>query len=208
MSLRPLLASALLLASAPAAAEEAARPATAPYRASREVLPGAAGPNRLDVDAALLAGSAFRSGPGLLSDLRLVSADGREVPYLLVAPPRKEPEWARASLLPIPATKSASGFEADLGALRRIDRLRVSGVPAPFLKRLRLEGSGDRVRWTVLVAEGTLFDLPEEGLARTEVAFPEGEHRFLRLAWNDAKSGRVPLPARVEARLAGTGAVP
>lgn len=207
MTLRPLLASALLLASATAAAEQAARPAAAPYRAAREVLPGAAGPNRLDVDEALLAGSAFRSGPGLLSDLRLVAADGSEVPYLLVAPPRKEPEWLRASLLPIPATKSASGFEADLGALRRIDRLRVSGVPAPFLKRLRLEGSGDRVRWTVLVAEGTLFDLPEEGLARTEAAFPEGEHRFLRLAWNDAKSGRVPLPAKVEARLAGTGAL-
>lgn len=208
MTLRPLLASSLLLFAAPAAAEEAVRPVAAPYRASREVLPGAAGPNRLDVDVALLGASAVRSGPGLLSDLRLVSADGREVPYLLVAPPRKEPEWARASLLPIPATKTASGFEADLGALRRIDRLRVSGIPAPFLKRLRLEGSGDRVRWTVLVAEGTLFDLPDEGLARTEVAFPEGEHRFLRLAWNDAKSGRVPLPAKVEARLAGTGALP
>ena len=207
MSLRPLLVSALLLASVPAAAEEAAGPA-APYRTSREVLPGAAGPNRLDVDASLLAGSAFRSGPGLLSDLRLVAGDGKEVPYLLVAPPRREPEWARASLLPIPATKTASGFEADLGAPRRIDRLRVSGIPAPFLKRLRLEGSGDRVRWTVLVAEGTLFDLPDEGLARTEIALPEGEHRFLRLAWNDAKSGRVPLPAKVEARLAGTGALP
>ena len=75
MSLRPLLVSALLLASVPAAAEEAAGPA-APYRTSREVLPGAAGPNRLDVDASLLAGSAFRSGPGLLSDLRLVAGDG------------------------------------------------------------------------------------------------------------------------------------
>ena len=207
MSLRPLFASALLLAALPAPAETAAVPGAA-YRSTREVVPGAPGPNRLEIDVALLAGSAFRSGPGLLSDLRLAAADGKEVPYLLVAPPRTEPEWVRASLLPIPATKNASGFEADLGALRRIDRLRVGGLPAPFLKRLRLEGSGDRVRWTLLVDEGTLFDLPDEGLAKTEVAFPEGEHRFLRLAWNDAKSGRVPLPARVEARLAGTGAAP
>jgi len=58
------------------------------------------------------------------------------------------------------------------------------------------------------VTEGTLFDLPEEGLARTEVAFPEGEHRFLRLVWNDARSGRVPLPPLVEARLSGTGGRP
>lgn len=204
---RRLLSLALALAALPAAAEEGVRTATAPsFRFARAVTPGAAGPNRLAVDGPLLAGSAFRSAPALLSDLRLFSADGREVPYLLVTPPRKEPAWARASVLPIPETKSASGFEADLGALRRIDRLRVAGLPAPFLKRLRLEGSGDRARWTVLAEEGTLFDLPDEGLSRTEISFPEGEHRWLRLAWNDAKSGRVPLPARVEARLAGTGA--
>ena len=196
---------ALLAAAIPAAAEEGVRPATDSFRFSRAVMPGAAGANRLAVDGALLAGSEARPGSALLHDLRLFAAGGREVPYLLVAPVRKEPAWVRASLLPIPETKSASGFEADLGALRRIDRLRVSGLSAPFLKRLRLEGSGDRARWTVLVAEGTLFDLPEEGLARTEIGFPEGEHRFLRLVWNDARSGRVSLPSRVEARLAGTG---
>ena len=203
---RRLLALGLLAASA-AAAEEGLRPVPA-FRHERSVTPGGAGPNRLEVDVALLAGSGARSGPGLLSDLRLVRADGREVPYLLVAPPRREPAWAHGTLLPIPATKTSSGFEVDLGALRRIDRLRVDGIPAPFLKRLRLEGSGDRARWTLLVAEGTLFDLPEEGLTRTFVPFAEGEHRFLRLAWNDARSGRVPLPARVAARLAGTGGEP
>ena len=205
--LLPLLLAAAA-ASSSASAEDAVRPAGAPARFARAVAPGAAGPNRLAVDAPLLAGSAFRSGPALLSDLRLLDAAGREVPYLLVRPPRKEPAWVNASVLPIPETKSASGFEADLGALRRIDRLRVAGLPAPFLKRLRLEGSGDRARWTVLAEEGTLFDLPDEGLSRTEIAFPEGEHRWLRLAWNDAKSGRVPLPARVEARLAGSGGAP
>ena len=205
---RRLVPFVLLAAVLPAVAEEGVRPATASFRFSRAVTPGAAGPNRLSVDGVLLAGSAARTGSALLHDLRLVGADGREVPYLLVAPPRSEPAWVRASLLPIPETKSASGFEADLGALRRIDRLRVPGLPAPYLKRLRLEGSGDRARWTVLVAEGTLFDLPEEGLARTEVVFPEGEHRFLRLVWNDARSGRVPLPPLVEARLAGTGGSP
>ena len=203
--LRRLAPLALLVVALPVAAEEGLRPAGTSFRFTRTVTPGAAGANRLAVDAALLAGSDARRGPSLLSDLRLVAADGREVPYLLVEPPQREPEWRRAALLPIPASKSASGFEADLGALRRIDRLRAAGLPAPFLKRLRLEGSGDRARWTVLVTEGTLFDLPEEGLSRTEIAFPEGEHRWLRLTWNDAKSGRVPLPERVEARLAGTG---
>ena len=206
--MRRLVPLAFLAVTLPAVAEEGVRPVTESFRFSRPVTPGAAGPNRLAVDGALLAGSEARMGSALLHDLRLVGAGGREVPYLLVAPVRKEPTWVRASLLPIPETKSASGFEADLGALRRIDHLRVSGLSAPFLKRLRLEGSGDRARWTVLVAEGTLFDLPEEGLARTEVGFPEGEHRFLRLVWNDGRSGRVSLPPRVEARLAGTGGPP
>jgi hypothetical protein len=203
-----LSAAAFLAAARPASAEEGLRPATGAFRFTRAVRPGGAGPNRLAVDGALLSGSEVRSGAAILSDLRLFAADGREIPYLLVSPPRREAAWVRASVLPVPETKSASGFEADLGVLRRIDRLRVAGLPAPFLKRLRLEGSGDRARWTVLAAEGTLFDLPEEGLSRTEIAFPEGEHRWLRLAWNDARSGRVPLPARVEARLAGSGGPP
>ncbi len=205
---RRLLPLAFLAAALAAAGEEGLRPAPRPFDHERPITPGGPGPNRLAVDGALLAGSSARSGAALLSDLRLFDAEGREVPYLLLQPPVREPEWVRAALLPIPSTKVASGFEADLGVLRRIDRLRVEGLPAPFLKRLRLEGSGDRARWTVVVAEGTLFDLPEEGLSGTEISFPEGEHRWLRLAWNDAKSGRVPLPAKVEARLAGSGGVP
>lgn len=206
-SIRRLLAIGLLAAALPGVAEEGVR-SVPTFRHDRTVRPGAPGPNRLDVDVPLLAGSEARSGSGLLSDLRFHDSAGREVPYLLVLPRRAEPEWYAATLLPIAATKTASGFEADLGALRRVDRLRVSGIPAPFLKRLRLEGSGDRARWTLLADEGTLFDLPEEGLSRTVVAFPAGEHRFLRLVWNDAKSGRVPLPSRVEARAAGTGGSP
>ncbi len=205
--IRRLLASGLLAAALPAVTEEGVRPVPS-FRHERAVRPGAPGPNRLDVDVSLLAGSEARTTTGFLSDFRLLDAAGREVPYLLVSPRRAEPEWLSATLLPIAATKTASGFEADLGALRRVDRLRVSGIPAPFLKRLRLEGSGDRARWALLAEEGTLFDLPEEGLSRTVVAFAAGEHRYFRLVWNDAKSGRVPFPSRVEARAAGTGGAP
>lgn len=206
--MRRLVPLTFLAVALSAVAEEGVRPNQASFRYARAVTPAATGANRLGVDGALLSGAEARRGPGLLHDLRLFAQDGRDVPYLLVAPDPSEPKWVRASLLPIPETRSASGFEADLGALRRIDRVRLSGLRAPYLKRLRLEGSGDRARWAVLVAEGTLFDLPEEGLARTEVGFPEGDHRFLRLVWNDARSGRVPLPPRVEARLAGTGGSP
>ena len=62
----------------------------------------------------------------------------------------------------------------DFRGAEHVDVVRVEGLPAPFLKRLTLEGSGDRERWTLLVAEGTLFDLPDEGLRQTDCVFTPG----------------------------------
>ncbi len=173
------------------------------FRYERPVLPGALGANRLEPDVPLLAGG------GGLTDLRLYGAGGREVPYLLIEPDRRGPEWRAGHLLPIAPIKTPtlaeSGFELDLGAALPVDRLRVSGLPAPFLKRFRLEGSGDRGHWTQLVAEGTLFDLPDEGLKQTEVDFPRGDFQYLRVTWDDTTSARPPMPpisAGAEARLA------
>jgi hypothetical protein len=183
------------------------------FRFERPVVPGAAGPNRLEPDVPLLAGAlpldyepgreAGELGPfrGGLADLRFVDAAGREVPYLLVAPRPGLAQWRAGNLLPIAPTKTESSFEVDLGTAGTVDRLRVRGLPAPFLKRFKLEGGGDRSRWTLLVAEGTLFDLPDERLRLVEVPFPAGDFRYLRLTWNDATSGRQPLPEGVEARL-------
>ncbi len=131
-----------------------------------------------------------------LSDLRLFDASGREVPYLLVLPDAVTPQWLGASLLPIAATEKTSGFEADLGGVEVVDSIQVEGMPAPFLKRLVLEGSGDRQRWTMLAAEGTLFDLPAEQLRQKDIPFRAGPYRFLRVTWNDTNSGRVPMPTR------------
>jgi uncharacterized protein DUF3999 len=207
-----LLVAGLLAAAAELAGEGEGRREPR-FRYEREVLSEAAGANRLEPDVALLRGAArlvyepgeragelgsFRGG---LADLRLFDAGGQEVPYLLVAPLQRETQWRSGSLLPIAATKTTSGFEVDLGAAGTIDRIRIQSLPAPFLKRFRLEGSGDRSRWAVLVAEGTLFDLPEEDLHRLDVDFPAGDFRYLRLTWNDASSGRLPLPGSVEARL-------
>jgi hypothetical protein len=185
------------------------------FRFERPVIPGGTGPNRLEPDVVLLGGAvplayepASQAGEpgryrGGLADLRLFDAAGREVPYLLMAPPSQAPEWRSGQLLPIAATKTESGFEVDLGAApRMMDRVRFTGLPAPFLKRFRLEGSGDRSRWTLLVPEGTLFDLPEERLRRLDVDFPAGDFRYLRLTWDDRSSARAPLPLQVEARLA------
>ncbi len=162
----------------------------------RDVEPGGPGGNRLEVDVELLAGAAdgFR-------DFRLLSESGEEVPYLLLDQPQAERKWRDGEILPLRRTRRSSGFEVDLGEVVMIDRIRIEGLPAPFLKRVRLEAGGDRARWTLLHEEATLFDLPDEHLRLLELAFEPGEYRYLRVVWSDRSSGRLPLPRRVGARL-------
>lgn len=189
-------------------------------RAEWQVQPGAKGPNRLVLSPEVIgAGSPFRVtvmaseeagtarravAEGGLGDLRLFDRGGREVPYLLIAPPAREHDWRRGQVLPVKATKVSSGFEVDLGAPAMVDRLRIDGLPAPFLKRFSLEGSGDRAHWVTLVAEGTLFDLPAARLQQKDVSFDSAALRYFRVTWDDRNSGRVPLPKEAAARLAGT----
>jgi hypothetical protein len=203
-----------------------ARAQTPPqFTHERPVITAGTGPQRLPVDAPLLIGAApFGVKPGSnpgqtgvrlgsdagqtpwavaelgLADLRLFAGD-RPVPYLLIQPASAEPEWVSGKILTVPATKKTSGFELDLGSVRPVDAIHVADLPAPYLKRLTVEGSGDRARWTTLVADGTLFDLPDEGLRQNALTFGVGPYRYLRLVWNDANSARVPEPRDVRARV-------
>lgn len=169
-------------------------------RIERTVQPSGKGPQRLEVDLHLLGGSREDLG-----DLRLRTAGGQEVPYVLIPPGPDQPRWHPGRILPLASTKETSGFELDLGGTVSASRLRLGGLAAPFLKRFRLEGSGDRQRWTLLVDEGTLFDLPGEGLRLLDVDFPTGEFRYLRLVWDDRSSARMALPRTASAGTDGQG---
>jgi hypothetical protein len=193
----------------------AQRPAGTIYE--RPIVTAGAGPQRLAVDAGLLAGGApfrvERRGERAyavdgLADLRLASEDGRLVPYLLIAPPSPERTWVPGAVLPVAPTKKASGFDVDLGLPQDVDTIRIDGLPAPHLKRLALEGSGDREHWTMLVAEGTVFDLPDEELRQNTLGFTPGTYRYFRVTWNDTNSGRVPSPRAVSARRVATASPP
>ena len=184
-------------------------PSTSTYE--RQIATAGPGPQRLAIDAALLsAGSPFRVmrrgdvyyAEDGLNDLRLVAADGRPVPHLLIQPPPAEREWITGRVLPIAPTKKTSGFEVDFGSPRDIDMLRVGGLPAPYLKRLSIEGSGNREHWVELAPEATLFDLPDEKMRKDTHAIVPAPYRYLRVTWNDTNSGRVPMPTSVGARLA------
>ena len=194
---RAMFAVALVLQAASAAQPPAA---PAAFRFERPIAANGQGPRRLAVDVPLLAGINRD-----LSDLRLFDANAREIPHLLLSRPSAEPAWRPAVILPVAPVevdkRKESGFEADIGEIQTVDRLRIDGLPPPFLKRVRLEGSGDRVRWTLLVAEGTLFDLPDEKLRQTELSFAAGAYRYLRVTWDDTNSGRVPPPRPAVVRL-------
>lgn len=190
----------------------------------RPIVTGGDGPRRLAIDVAVLSKampfevlrrvgggeSEHWRAEGGLSDLRLVDSGGREISHLLVYPNTDDPQWVAGTILPLAPTetesKKTSGFEADLSSAIAADMIRVEGLPAPFLKRLVLEGSGDREHWTLLDAEGTLFDLPQERLRQIALPFRRGEYRYLRVTWDDTRSGRVPLPRAVFARRANTAA--
>ncbi len=202
---------AVVLALAVAASTVAAPPR---FRHARPITPAESGANGLVVDVPLLAGARplrFDGGGRLvggLEDLRLFTANGAEVPYLVVAQPVPTPQWTTGRIVPILGTDEWSGFEVDLASAQAIDRVRLTGIPGPFMKRARVEGSGDRARWIVLAAEATLFDLPAERLRRTEVAFEPQTLRYVRVTWDDRNSARVPPPTGATAELAEETAAP
>jgi uncharacterized protein DUF3999 len=211
----PALAALLTTASA----QQPRNPPT--FRFERTVTTDGGGPRRLAIDVPLLTGGKpFQTAgdpsnlrlTGGLADLRLLDTAGREVGYLLVPNPPDQPTWKSASILAIAPvdtpTEKSSGFEADFGEMITIDRFRVDGLPPPFLKRIQLEGSGDRAHWTLLVAEGTVFDLPDERLRQTDLSFTPESFRYLRMTWDDSSSGRLPRPAVAEARVVRTAAAP
>lgn len=175
----------------------------------RAVRPAGSGYNHLSIDALLLSSSRPLAQdsegqplPSGLDDFRLRTRSGQEVPYILLPPPSRKPSWMEAIPVIIPVTRRSSGFEADFGSVLKLDALELEGLPSPFLKHVRLEGSGDRIHWTTLVSDGTLLDLPAENHKQLRLDFPPGPYRFLHLVWDDSGGGRQPLPSRVKARLA------
>ena len=173
----------------------AQEPRRAPQFTFERPIVSTTGPQRLRPDVPLLTGSRAR-----LADLRLYDSSGREVPYLLVRSAPPPDEWSSGRIAAIADTKTTSGFEVDFEGLTTIDRVRLEGIQAPFMKRALLEGSGDRSHWTVLLDQTTVFDLPDSELRRLELAFDRGAYRYLRVTWDDSNSAKVPPPTGVMAR--------
>lgn len=188
----------------------------------RAVIVTRPGPQRLSADVALVAGAmrgrreAAVAWPDSayhvvepFADLRLYDADGREVPYLLVPPQLQRATAVRASqVLALPATKTTSGFEAVFDTPHTFDEIVVAAGPPPFVKRVRVEGSVDRLRWVELAADATIFSLPQEDLRLTAIAVPPTPVRFVRVVFDNANSAPLRDAPFVTGRPAPAAAPP
>ena len=140
-----------------------------------------------------------------LSDLRLVAADGTEVPYVvdrLVERERRRSapgtliDTRREAVGPPDEGRGRSVWIVDLGEAVRFDVVTLSVPSRDFAKRFRLEASGDRQEWRLLRGDAPVFDAPWSArvhhttieLGQTETA------RYLRLSTpDDRRSAPIEL---------------
>jgi hypothetical protein len=128
-----------------------------------------------------------------LSDVRLLDAGGRQVPWRILPP---APHAAVKQVAPLNAGRRGRGFVAllDLGP-RRVVRNRAQLVPADtrqFVGRVVVSGSDDRRTFTRLSSTQVWNLRGATAASSTTLVFPPTDHRFLRL-----EGTGVPIPAMV-----------
>jgi hypothetical protein len=128
-----------------------------------------------------------------ISDIRIIDANGRELPFVIDRP-LPQPESV------VPAREFLSSIDGTVTRLQIVTgtkgTLRSISLAAPgraeFIKPVRVEGSHDDRNWRVLADYQPIFRMAG---AATElrVLIPEGTWEFLRLTIDDNRSAPVPF---------------
>jgi hypothetical protein len=115
------------------------------------------------------------------ADLRIVDADGRQVPWRRL-PPLEEPRRTRVQLLNRGRQGETAVALIDLGPERRVhDRIELELPDRRFVGSVVVLGSDDRRRFTRL-SETQIYDVRGARAARSTTAvFPPTDHRYLQL---------------------------
>jgi hypothetical protein len=158
------------------------------------VLPAGAGDGRF-VAVAIPPEVAEHSQPAL-ADLRIVSDDGREVPYVLdIDVPRTAERRRSGSLVEAKAAHGAKlGVQAwvvDFETATAFDHLELDIDATDFSKRLEIETSLDGARWTRVPGEAWVFDRPWRGRRIHDTTLEQPTPltaRYLRLTIVDWRS--------------------
>lgn len=140
------------------------------------VLRAQAGPVLLEPDGPLYA----HTRPGF-ADLRIVDAEGRQVPWRRL-PPLGEPRSTRVELLNRGRQGETAVALIDLGPERQVhDRIELDVPDRRFVGSVVVLGSDDRRSFTRL-SETQIYDVRGARAARSTTAvFPPTDHRYLQL---------------------------
>ncbi len=128
---------------------------------------------------------------GDLADLRIISPDGSETPYLMEAPVRREGGVIDAEDFEITLADNRTEIQAAYRGSSPVEALRLVTPAGDFLKSVTIEGAKDGV-WKELAANQVIFR--RAGAAeRLSVSLGSGTWDRFRIKVDDARSEPVPF---------------
>src|SRR5947207_10557875 len=127
-----------------------------------------------------------------LSDLRIVDADAREVPFLIDQPLPRAESTIRPKDFHAEITSAETRLLITTGTDLIIAGITVeTPVEGSFIKSVRVEGSSDQKKWRTLISGDPVFSMGN-GAAKLRVQFPEDKWQLLRVVVDDSRAPPVP----------------
>ena len=125
-----------------------------------------------------------------LSDIRIVSDDGREIPFVIWTERGDETAYRVVSDVINTAyvPQSHTTFTIDLGvSYVRTNTLVITSSSIDFERRVTVEGSPDNKHFAVLTDDVHIFDFTtDHGIADTTVTYPTTDYRYIRVTlWDN-----------------------
>ncbi|OQA00162.1 MAG: hypothetical protein BWY69_01844 [Planctomycetes bacterium ADurb.Bin401] len=119
-----------------------------------------------------------------LFDLRIIDANGLQVPYIIVRPhdiarrTRFSPTIINRSTTP----QNASLITLDFGSQLTKNSLDVITKGTSFRRAVKIEGSNDNINFFIVVSEAFVFAVEDKNFSRfNEIEMPANDYRYLRI---------------------------
>ena len=131
-----------------------------------------------------------------LEDLRLLDADGKEVPYLI-----ERPVQSVATIFPVRSFEArirgdTTIITLETGQSQPVEELILETPARHFVTSARIEASGDGATWRPIQTEEPIFDYPD-GARRLGIRFPPGVWKQLRVTVSNRPSAIAFTGAKV-----------
>jgi hypothetical protein len=157
------------------------------WRQVQDVTVPKAGPLKIELPVETLDSARSR-----LEDLRLLDEGGREISWTAERPRQEARAAARAARFETALGKNTTVLTIETGFPEALERMSIETPSEGFIKPVRLEGSSDKTKWTILKDAEPLFVGP--GRARkVHVDLAPAVWPYLRLTLDDQKSGALPI---------------